>query len=121
MAKNRVHERCTQPRLAPTRAPGARALSGDPVIIGQIPGVMLIDATDTVANRGEGTVQLDGSFRLAVEARGREAGLAVAVGDIVYFDGDRLNVDRENGVRFGYALEVVAREATTTIHVKIGY
>jgi len=121
MAKNRVHERATQLVLAPTRAPGATALSGDPVLIGQIPGVMLTDASDTVANGGRGTVQLDGSFDLAVEAREREAGLAVAAGDIVYFDERLLNVDRANGVRFGYALEAVTRERTETIHVKVGY
>jgi len=91
--------------------------SGDPTVIGTIPGVCL---TDT---EGDGNVVLAtaGVYDLAVHGEDGSGDSAVAIGDIVYYDTDEVNVDDANGVRFGYALEVVASGATTTIQVAIGY
>lgn len=119
MATNRVHEHgknlllvCSSP---------ATPASGDPVLIGQIPGVALADEqTD-----GYTSVQMDGVFDLSVQGHDdAAANVAVAVGDILYYDAAatvKLNKDATNGVRFGYALEAVASGATDTIQVKVGY
>ncbi len=118
MATNRVHEQgnrieaaCTQP---------ATPSSGDPVLIGQLPGVALIDE----AADGKTVVQTDGVFNLSVEAANNTTGSAVAVGDVIYYDAAatvKLNKDNVAGVRFGYALGTVTSGATATIPVKIGY
>lgn len=122
MATNIVYEDGDQLSLAPTVAPGATALSGDPVLIGDLPGVMLTDADDTVANAGEGTVKLNGVARLSVVGEGSAGAAAIGRGDILAIDTDaELNADTTNGTRFGYALEAVSSGATTEILVKIGY
>lgn len=121
MAKNREYERALQVAVPITDAPGATALSGDPVLCGQLPGVALVDADDTVANDGEATVQFDGAFRLAVKGVTGAGNSAVSPGDIIYYDGGELNKDVTNGVRFGYALGAVDSAGTATIVVKIGY
>jgi predicted RecA/RadA family phage recombinase len=118
MATNRVQEvgnRITAVCTAPTTP-----TSGAPVLIGQIPGVALIaEAAD-----GETVVQTDGVFDLSVEAANNSTGSAVAVGDILYYDGAasvKINKDNVAGVRYGYALGAVTSGATATIPVKIGY
>lgn len=118
MSKNRLFARgehlsvvCTQPAVP---------ASGDPVLVGQLPGVA------ETAERADGTtsVQFDGVFNLAVQGEtNADAGSAVAVGDILFYDAAetvKLNKDT-TGVRFGYALAVVASGATATIPVKVGY
>lgn len=94
--------------------------SGAPVLVGQLPGVALTD------ERTDGTtsVQFEGVFDLAVEGANGAGNVAVAVGDIVYYDTAatvKINKDVTNGVRFGYALEALASGATGTIRVKLGY
>ena len=124
MATNRIFEKGTQLSVVPDLAPNATVASGDPVAVGQLPGVALTDADDTVASGGECTVQFDGVFDLEVVGTSDDGttGAAIAVGDIVFLDTDAtLNVDTTNGIRFGYALEAVASGATTTIRVKVGY
>lgn len=135
MAKNRIFEHGTQLTVAPTDGPNATVQSGDPVIVGQLPGVALIDGSDTIANGGTCTVQFDGVFDLAVNAwntslnAGAGGGDAVVAGDIIYFDPAsgllRPNNADAGAVRFGYALEAVAAAAgaaaVTTIRVKVGY
>lgn len=119
MAGNKVFDRgvalslvCTQP---------ATPKSGDPVLVGQIPGVATTD------ERADGTTSVDceGVFDLAVEGKdAANANTAVAAGDIVYYDTAntvKLNKDGTNGVRFGYALEAITSGATATIRVKLGY
>lgn len=123
MAKNRNFADGDQLSLAPTSAPGTTALSGDPVIVGQIPGVALKDATDTVANSGTAPIQFDGVYTLSVKAIDGGGNSAVAVGDILYYvaaDTPRLS-KKNTGVRFGYALEAISSGATQSIKVKVGY
>lgn len=95
----------------------AAATSGDPVVVGQIPGVALTDEGEGGNASGNITVDTGGIYTLSVV--GSEA--AVAVGDIVYYDGDEINNDSSNGTRFGYALGAVGSGATVSIDVKIGY
>lgn len=94
--------------------------SGDPVICGQIPGVALT----TEDSNGVTTVAVNGVFDLSVKGE-TTTDAAVAVGDILYYDTaatpHKINKDNTNGVRFGYAMAVVASGATTTIPVRVGY
>lgn len=124
MATNRIFAKGTQLKVAPDLCANATVASGDPVAVGQIPGVALDTADDTVAASGECTVQFDGVFDLEVVGTSDDGttGAAIAIGDVVYIDTDgTLNVDTSNGIRFGYALEAVASGATETIKVKVGY
>lgn len=124
MATNRIFAKGTQLKVAPDLCANATVASGDPVAVGQIPGVALDTADDTVANDGECTVQFDGVFDLEVVGTSDDGttGAAIGIGDVVYIDTDgSLNVDTSNGIRFGYALEAVASGATETIKVKVGY
>lgn len=123
MAKNRKRETGRELSLAPTSAPGTTALSGDPVVVGQLPGVALKDATDTVANAGTTTIQFDGVFDLPVKGVDQSGNSAVAAGDILYYvaaDTPRLS-KKNTGVRFGYALSTVGSAGTGTIPVKVGF
>jgi predicted RecA/RadA family phage recombinase len=107
-----------------------KALSGDPVVIGQIPGVALMAADSGLKT----VVQLDGVFELLVAgidssgALGADANVAVLGGDKVYFDKTKNPPlsKRAGGIFFGYAysdagVQVVAAGSTTTkINVKVG-
>lgn len=99
-------------------AVGSAAKSGDPVVCGKIPGVLLVDAD---AN-GTGIIQIDGIFNLSVKGTSG-SNAAIAEGDIIYFvaaNTPPLSVTT-SGVRFGYALQGVASGATATIPVQVGY
>lgn len=120
MAKNVIYEEDGPLVLGVTAAPHTTVLSGDPCLVGQIPGLALTDGADTVANKGEATVKFNGVADLAVKGE-TTTNAAVAVGDILYYDSGVINKDSSNGVRYGYALETVVSGATTTIRVKIGY
>lgn len=98
---------------------GNLVVSGDPLAVGQVPGVALTDEDSA----GLATVQTDGVFRLNVHGFDASTAAAVTAGAIVYWDDSagELNIDSSNGVRFGYALEAVASGATTEINVKVGY
>ena len=117
MAKNRAFEEGRKLSVACT-APTTPA-TGDPVLIGQIPGVALPD------ERTDGTTTVDtaGVYRLSVKGIDGGGNSAVAVGDIIYYvAGDTPPLSKKaTGVRFGYALEGVASGGTATIMVKIGY
>lgn len=98
----------------------ATPASGDPVLVGQLPGVSL------TAERADGTtsVQTTGVFDLAVKGViTGPANQAVAAGDILYYTaGHTPKLDKDTGgVRFGYALATVGSGATATIPVKLGY
>lgn len=116
MAKNIVFEDGTQ--LALTCTDPTTPASGDPVLIGQIPGVALIaEGAD-----GLTTVKTDGVATLSVKGTSG-SNAAIAAGDILYYvtgNTPKLSVTT-SGVRFGYALEAVTSGATATIRVKIGY
>ena len=116
MAKNRVYEEGDR---LPLTVP-AGTVSGTPVMVGQIPGVSVIDRD---AATGRATVHMDGVYTLSVRGINAATNTAIAEGDILFFDAARnpaLDVtpaDRS----FGYVLELVAAGATATIMVKIGY
>lgn len=114
MATNQVYNHGDQFDVVCT-APTTPA-SGDPVLVGQLPGVAL---TDEGAD-GRTTVKFNGVYDFPVKGE-TTTNAAVAAGDILYYDGGVINKDNTNGVRFGYALEAVSSGATTTIRVKIGY
>lgn len=98
----------------------AAVLSGDPVMVGQVPGVAL---TDTDAD-GKVRVKVSGVFTLSVKGENNAGNVAVAVGDILYHEAattPKINKDNVAGLRFGYALQAVTSGATTTIQVKVGY
>lgn len=120
MATNREYERGRQFEADVSgltgSGTGGLVLSGDPVVVGELPGVAL---TDENAD-GNATIQTDGVFRLPVKGE-TTTDAAVAVGDIVYYDAGVINKDSSNGVRFGYALDAVSSGATSTIRVKVGY
>lgn len=93
--------------------------SGDPVLIGQIPGVAL--TSEDAA--GNATVSLKGAFSLSVKGVTTSASSsAVAVGDAIYYvPGNTPKLSKAVGdsgaVLFGYALGTVAGAATSTITV----
>lgn len=120
MARNIEYEEGNQLVIAPTRAISTRVVSGDPVIMGILPGVALTDGSDTVANGGRATVKFDGVANLLVHGHDGSADAAIAAGDLVFFDAGVINV-RAAAVRYGYALDPVVRGARTTIRVKVGY
>lgn len=121
MAKNRKYADGDNLSLIATDP--ATPASGDPVIVGQLPGVALTN------ERADGTtsIQMDGVFALSVRGvTTAAAGSAVAVGDIIYYvPGNTPKLSKAAGdagaVRFGYALGTVASGATATIDVKVGY
>lgn len=93
--------------------------SGDPVLIGQIPGVAVTDEGDGGNAATETTVCTKGIFDLTVEGTDASGNKAVGVGDKVYYDtaGDPvLSVDATK-VFFGYALEAVDSAASAVIKV----
>lgn len=118
MATNIVHEDGDSLYLVAT-AP-ASPISGDPVLVGQLPGVAL---TDEQAD-GKTTIKLNGTARLLVKGE-TTVDAAIAAGDIVYYDAaatpHKINKDASNGVRYGYALEAVGSGVTASTLVKIGY
>jgi len=115
MATNTVHELGTNLEVVQ-----AGRASGDPMVIGQLPGVAET-ASETGTNRL--VMQTVGVYRLTVNGIDGVGNSAVAVGDIIYYtaaDTPKLN-KKATGVRFGYALETVTSGAQGTIKVKVGY
>lgn len=104
MATNLVHSPGNQLQL-----PLAGASSGDPVVIGDLPGVALTDTNDD----GNITLKTDGVFRLPISG-------AITLGAIVYATTAVPAVlsTTNTGVRFGYALEAGTDQ---DIDIKIGY
>lgn len=118
MATNIVHEDGDQLYVAVTSP--ATPSAGDPVMVGDLPGVALTDEDSD----GKCTVKFNGVAELSVKGEGASGNTAVAAGDILYYEAGQtppINKDSTNGKRFGYALEAVASGATATIRVKIGY
>jgi predicted RecA/RadA family phage recombinase len=116
MARNIIFEDGTQ--IAVVATDPTTPASGDPVLVGQIPGVALI----TEAADGLTTIKTDGVATLSVKGT-NGSNTAIAAGDILYYvtgNTPKLSVTT-SGVRFGYALEAVTSGATSTIRVKIGY
>lgn len=116
MARNIIFVHGTQLGLVATDP--TTPASGDPVIVGQIPGVALInEGADGIT-----TIKTDGVATLSVKGT-TGSNAAIAAGDILYYvtaNTPKLSATT-SGVRFGYALEAVGSGATATIRVKIGY
>ena len=106
----------------------AGAKSGDPVAVGGITGVALIDAEDD----GACIIRRKGVFELNVEGVNMvenevenesvwEYGdVAVSIGDKLYYDATRevkINKNDHSGTFFGYALGTVGSGANATIQV----
>lgn len=102
----------------------ATPASGNPVLLGQIPGVALTDEGEGGNASGEVTIDTGGIYNLSVQGVNNSGNSAVAVGDILYYEAGQtppINKDGTSGVRFGYALGTVDAGATATIAVKVGY
>lgn len=117
MATNIVFEDGNE--LSLTATDPATPVSGDPVLIGQLPAVAVTD------ERADGTtsVKTNGVATLSVKGIDGGGNSAVAAGDLIYYvAADTPKLSKKNsGVRFGYALEAVTSGATATIRVKLGY
>lgn len=113
MAKDRAFSQGANLSLAVPEG----VVSGQALVVGQIPCVALID------RRSDGTCELAtrGVYELKVEGKNKAGNKKVEPGDIVYIKGGVLGVNNEEGVRYGYALEVVESGAATTILVRLGY
>ena len=102
----------------------ATPVSGDPVLLGQIPGVALTGEAEGQNAAGEITLDTQGVYNLLVGGEDGSGNSAVAIGDILYYDSaatPKINKDNANGVRYGYALGTVTSGNTGTIPVKLGY
>jgi predicted RecA/RadA family phage recombinase len=97
--------------------------SGDPLLMGQIPGVALKN------EMADGTVSalLECVADLSVKAvTTAGAGSAVAAGDILYYvPANTPKISKAVGdagaIRFGYALDALTISTIGTIRVKVGY
>lgn len=115
MATNTVHERGVNLEVVQ-----ASRVSGDPMVIGQLPGVA---ETSSEATTNRLVMQTEGVYNLSVKGIDGSGNIAVAAGDIIYYvDADTPKLSKKaTGVRFGYALAAVVSGATTTIKVKVGH
>ena len=117
MAKNRKFADGRKLSLVATDP--ATQVSGDPLLVGQLPGVALTN------ERADGTTSVDteGVYNLSVKGVDQVGNSAVAPGDIIYYvAADTPKLSKKNtGVRYGYALEAVASGSTATIAVRLGY
>ncbi|MFN2636898.1 MAG: capsid cement protein [Gemmatimonadaceae bacterium] len=116
MARNIIFEEGDQIQVVCTDP--TTPASGDPVLVGQLPGVALI----TEGSDGLTTIKTNGVATLSVKGT-TGSNAAIAAGDIIYYvtaNTPKLSATT-SGVRFGYALESVTSGATATIRVKIGY
>ena len=118
MAKNVIFGKGTQLSLVPTQP--SQPASGDPVLVGQLPGVALTAAASAGAAV---TVQTVGVVTISVKGIDGGGNSAVAVGDLLYYtSADTPPVSKKaTGVRFGYALATITSGSTATIQVKLGY
>ncbi len=95
----------------------ANYTSGDPVVVGRMPGVLETDRDSD----GNAIVKMRGVFDLSVEGTDAVGNTAIAIGDPVFWQvGDTpvLSAD-ESGELFGHATEIVLTSATTTIKVRV--
>jgi predicted RecA/RadA family phage recombinase len=96
-------------------------LSGDPVVLGQIPGVAQIDRDSS----GKATIARRGMHKLTVNGVDGGGNSAVAAGDILYHtQADTIKLSKKaTGVRFGYAGpdQAITSGASAIIDVIVGY
>jgi predicted RecA/RadA family phage recombinase len=111
MAKNQRLQLGNHLRIAV----GSGEVSGNPISVGMIAGVLL---TDRDAD-GVATMCRVGSFNLSVKGIDQSGNSAVAVGDKLFcVNADTPRVSKKNtGVFIGWALGTVTSAATSTIEV----
>lgn len=114
MAKNLAYKdgrRLTLPVPADT-------VSGDPVVIGTLPGVALTDRDAA----GNAAVDTGGAYTLSVEAVNDSGNSAVVVGDDLYYGAlDDPKISKKvAGTYYGKALAVVTSGETASIAVRLG-
>ncbi len=99
----------------------ATPASGDPVIVGTIPGVAETAEAEGGNSAGETTIATEGVFNLSVKGVDGGGNSVVAVGDkIFYVIADTPKLSKKNtGVLFGKALGAVTSGATATIPVML--
>ena len=93
--------------------------SGDPVVVGTIPGVALTAEGAGGNASTETTIATEGVFALSVKGINAQGNSAVAVGDKIYYtNGDDPPLSKKaTGALFGKALEAVGSGETATINV----
>ncbi len=99
----------------------ATPASGDPVIVGTIPGVAITKEAEGGNAAGETTIATEGVFNLSVKGVDGGGNSAVAVGDKIYYvTGDTPKLSKKtSGVLFGKALGAVNSGATAAIPVML--
>lgn len=119
MSKNQIYDKATQLEMT---VPSGK-VSGDPVVVGQIPGVCLTDRELAGPAIGQAVVKMNGAADLSVKGIDGGGNSAVVEGDILYYvEADTPKISKKaTGVRYGYALAAVGSGLTATIRVKIGY
>ncbi len=92
--------------------------SGDPVVVGTIPGVAVTDESAGGNPSGYTTIATKGVFALEVVGHDGSTDAAVGLGARVYYDSGiaGLNVN-SGGVLYGKALEAVEAGETGTIPI----
>lgn len=118
MATNRVMKPGWQQSLVVTDP--ATPASGDPVRIGTMTGVALVDEGDGGNGATETTVDVGPAvWDLSVKGVDASGNSAVALGDPIYYvDADTPKLSKKNtGYFFGIALEAVGSGQTATINV----
>ena len=84
--------------------------SGDPVLIGKLPGTALTDRGDD----GEATVKFGGGFRHPVTGKNGESNSAVAVGDAIFIDNEgALSKTSSGGTLYGFVMGLWPLERPT--------
>ena len=102
----------------------AGAKSGDPVAVGGITGVALMDAEDDgtciIRRKGVFELEVEGTHVVLNETVWEYANVAVNIGDKLYYDAAKtikINKNDHSGTFFGYALGTVGSGAHATIQV----
>lgn len=96
---------------------GGDLKSGDPVVVGGISGVLMVDADATTHMA---TVDTQGVYALSVKAVNDSGNSAISVGDpLFYVSGDTPAISKKGstGTLFGYSLGVVEAGTTATVNV----
>lgn len=112
-------------------SPPTTQKSGDPQVIGNIPGVVQADTDASSSPANQVTLDTQGAYQLSVQGVNSGGNVAVNNGDILYFKSANTPplCKDTTGIRFGYAFDptvagagqLIASGATATITVIVGY
>ena len=100
MAKNLIYKDGSQLKFYIGSGEGSELNSGDPVVVGQIPAVAMVDEDED----GYVVGRMVGVFELAVTA----VSTNITPGTAIYYHAGTLNISAAGGVLFGYALDNLA-------------